>query len=79
MSNEVGAGCPRSAAFSVVVATGVSLLLALGFAIIILILRDQLTYAFTSGEAVSDAVADLTPLLAAAIVLNGVQPVLSGK
>ncbi|CAJ1956326.1 unnamed protein product [Sphenostylis stenocarpa] len=40
--------------------------------------RDVLSYAFTEGEQVAAAVSDLCPLLALAIVLNGIQPVLSG-
>ncbi|XP_041994214.1 protein DETOXIFICATION 40-like isoform X1 [Salvia splendens] len=78
VSNELGAGHPRSAAFSVVVATGTSLLVAAVFAIVTFFLRHKISYAFTSGEVVSNAVADLTPILAGAIVLNGIQPVLSG-
>ncbi|KAL0443872.1 UNVERIFIED_CONTAM: protein DETOXIFICATION 40, partial [Sesamum latifolium] len=78
VSNELGAKHPKSAAFSVVLATGISFILSVIFAFITLVLRHQLSYAFTSGEVVSDAVADLTPLLAASIILNGVQPVLSG-
>ncbi|KAG6419465.1 hypothetical protein SASPL_121687 [Salvia splendens] len=79
VSNELGAGHPRSAAFSVVVATGTSLLVAVVFAIVTFFLRHKISYAFTSGEVVSNAVADLTPILAGAIVLNGIQHVLSGK
>ncbi|KAL3848797.1 hypothetical protein ACJIZ3_010679 [Penstemon smallii] len=78
VSNEVGAGHPKSAAFCVVVVTATSFIIAVVFAIVTVILRHQLSYIFTSGEVVSDAVSDLTPLLAIAIVLNGVQPVLSG-
>ncbi|XP_028066572.1 protein DETOXIFICATION 40-like isoform X2 [Camellia sinensis] len=36
------------------------------------------SYAFTSGTTVEEAVSELAPFLAVAIVLNGVQPVLSG-
>ncbi|KAL0306817.1 UNVERIFIED_CONTAM: protein DETOXIFICATION 40 [Sesamum radiatum] len=79
VSNELGAKHPKSAAFSVVVSTGTSLILSVIFAVITLVLRHQLSYFFTSGEVVSDAVFDLTPLLAASIILNGVQPVLSGN
>lgn len=78
VSNELGAKHPKSAALSVVVSTGTSLILSVIFAFITLVFRHQLSYVFTSGEVVSDAVADLTPLLAASIILNGVQPVLSG-
>ncbi|KAI3457157.1 hypothetical protein Pfo_013820 [Paulownia fortunei] len=78
VSNELGAKHPKSAAFSVVVSTATSFLVAVIFAVASLLLRHQLSYVFTSGKVVSDAVSDLTPLLAAAILLNGIQPVLSG-
>ncbi|XP_047943507.1 protein DETOXIFICATION 40-like [Salvia hispanica] len=78
VSNELGAGHPRSAAFSVVVATGTSLLVAVAFAIVTTSLRYKISYLFTPGEVVSNAVADLTPVLAGAIILNGIQPVLTG-
>lgn len=79
VSNELGAGHPKSAAFSVVVSTGTSMVISVVFAIVTFILRHKVSYAFTEGKTVSDAVADLTPLLALAIILNGIQPVLSGK
>ncbi|KAL9145320.1 hypothetical protein ABFS82_13G034100 [Erythranthe guttata] len=78
VSNELGAKHPRSAAFSVVVSTGTSFIIAVICAIITIVFRHQMSYAFTSGKVVSDAVSDLTPLLTGAIVLNGIQPVLSG-
>ncbi|XP_074566876.1 protein DETOXIFICATION 40-like [Curcuma longa] len=78
VSNELGAGNPKSAAFSVVVVTAMSFILSVIMAIIVLALRDYLGYAFTGGETVGRAVSDLCPLLAAAIILNGIQPVLSG-
>ncbi|KAI4333546.1 hypothetical protein L6164_018336 [Bauhinia variegata] len=78
VSNELGAGHPKSSAFSVVVVTLSSLLISIIFAILVLVFRHDLSYAFTSGTAVADAVAELAPYLATAIILNGVQPVLSG-
>ncbi|KAK6134303.1 hypothetical protein DH2020_031926 [Rehmannia glutinosa] len=78
VSNELGAKHPKSAAFSVVVSTATSLIISLIFAIATLVFRHQMSYIFTSGEVVSDAVSDLAPLLAIAILLNGIQPVLSG-
>jgi MATE family multidrug resistance protein len=45
---------------------------------VILCLRNYISYLFTGGEVVSNAVADLCPLLAITIILNGIQPVLSG-
>ncbi|XP_024019321.1 protein DETOXIFICATION 40 isoform X2 [Morus notabilis] len=78
VSNEVGAGHPKSAEFAVVVVTGSSFLISLIFAILVLVLRHVISYAFTEGITVSNAVSELTPFLAVSIILNGIQPVLSG-
>ncbi|KAK4255346.1 hypothetical protein QN277_008358 [Acacia crassicarpa] len=78
VSNELGARNPKSAAFSVVVVTLLSFMISVIVAIAAMALRDVISYAFTEGEVVAAAVSDLCPLLALAIVLNGVQPVLSG-
>jgi MATE family multidrug resistance protein len=78
VSNELGAGNPRAAAFSTVVTTGVSFLLSVFEAIVVLSWRHVISYAFTDSPAVAEAVADLSPFLAITIVLNGIQPVLSG-
>lgn len=78
VSNELGAGNPKSAAFSVVVVTSVSFIISVIIAVIILALRHVISYAFTEGEVVANAVSELCPLLGITLVLNGVQPVLSG-
>lgn len=78
MSNELGAGHPKSAAFSVVVVNVLSFIVSVIAAIVVLALRDVISYAFTEGETVAKAVSDLCPLLALTLLLNGIQPVLSG-
>ncbi|KAL3502070.1 hypothetical protein ACH5RR_036519 [Cinchona calisaya] len=78
VSNELGAGHPKSAAFSVIVVNVISFIISVIAAIVILALRRVISYAFTEGEVVADAVSDLSPLLALTLVLNGIQPVLSG-
>ncbi|XBI32860.1 hypothetical protein VPH35_056247 [Triticum aestivum] len=78
VSNELGAGNPKSAFFSVWVVTGLSATISTILAVVILCLRNHISYLFTNGEAVSDAVADLSPLLAITLVLGGIQPVLTG-
>ncbi|PQQ16044.1 protein DETOXIFICATION 40 [Prunus yedoensis var. nudiflora] len=78
VSNELGAGNPKSAAFSVLVVTIVSLLIAIVEAVVVLSLRHVISYAFTDGETVANAVSHLTPYLAVTLILNGIQPVLSG-
>ena len=79
VSNELGAGNPKAAAFSVVVVNSVSLIIAVIEAMVVLALRHVISYAFTSGETVANAVSELCPFLAVTIILNGIQPVLSGN
>lgn len=79
VSNELGAGHPKAAFFSVVVVTAVCLILAVVEAVVVLSLRHVVSYMFTGGETVADTVADLCPFLAVTLVLNGIQPVLSGE
>ncbi|XP_016510656.1 protein DETOXIFICATION 40 [Nicotiana tabacum] len=78
VSNELGARHPKSAAFSVIVVTSWSFILSVIAAAIVLALRNLISYAFTGGEVVAAAVSDLCPLLAISLILNGIQPVLSG-
>ncbi|KAJ0759242.1 putative multi antimicrobial extrusion protein [Helianthus annuus] len=78
VSNELGAGHPKSAAFSVAIVTLISLIISLICAIILLFSRHSISYIFTEGETVANVVSELTPLLAISIILNGIQPVLSG-
>lgn len=78
VSNELGAGHPNSAAFSAFVVTFISFAIAVGEAIIVLYFRNVISYAFTEGETVANAVSDLCPFLAVTLITNGVQPVLSG-
>ncbi|XP_075079490.1 protein DETOXIFICATION 40-like isoform X2 [Nicotiana tabacum] len=78
VSNELGAGHPKSAAFSVIVVTACACIISVIAAITILEFRHVISYAFTGGEVVAEAVSDLCPLLALTLLLNGIQPVLSG-
>ncbi|KAH8512136.1 hypothetical protein H0E87_009369 [Populus deltoides] len=79
VSNELGAGHPKSASFSVVVVTLCSFIISVIAAIIVMIFRDSISYIFTEGEVVAKAASDLSPFLAATLILNGIQPVLSDK
>lgn len=79
VGNELGAGNPKSAAFAVFMVNFVSFIIAVVEAIVVLSLRHVISYAFTKGETVANAVSDLCPFLAVTLILNGVQPVLSGK
>lgn len=78
VSNELGAGHPSVAKFSVLVVTGTSILISIVFSAIILIFKVGLSTLFTSDTEVIEAVSEITPLLAISVFLNGIQPILSG-
>ncbi|CAK9187792.1 unnamed protein product [Ilex paraguariensis] len=79
VGNELGAGNPKSAAFSIFMVNLVSFIIAVVEAIIVLSFRHVISYAFTGSEVVAIAVSELCPFLAVTLILNGIQPVLSGK
>ncbi|GMP97953.1 hypothetical protein CsSME_00046017 [Camellia sinensis var. sinensis] len=79
VSNELGAGHDKSAAFSIAVVNLVSFILCLITAIVVLAMSNVISYAFTDGETVARAVSELCPLLSFSLILNGIQPVLFGK
>ncbi|CAK9178231.1 unnamed protein product [Ilex paraguariensis] len=78
VGNELGAGHPKAAAFSVVIVTTSSFIISVIASIVVLALRHKISYLFTEGDIVANAVSDMCPLLAVTIVLNGIQPVLTG-
>ncbi|XP_021724625.1 protein DETOXIFICATION 41-like [Chenopodium quinoa] len=78
VSNELGAAHPSVAKFSVLVVNGTSILISIVFSAVVLIFKVALSKAFTTDSEVIAAVSDLTPLLAISVLLNGVQPILSG-
>ncbi|KAK4263131.1 hypothetical protein QN277_028595 [Acacia crassicarpa] len=78
VSNELGAVHPRTAKFSLVVAVITSSLIGLLLALVLIISRDYYPSLFANDTQVQDLVKQLTPLLALCILINNVQPVLSG-
>ncbi|XP_078149977.1 protein DETOXIFICATION 40-like [Carex rostrata] len=78
VGNELGAGHAKAAEFSVIVVTLVSFVISVTLALVLLACRNYISYIFTEGETVAQAVADMSPLLATTLILNGIQPVLSG-
>jgi MATE family multidrug resistance protein len=79
VANELGAGSARRAKFAIVNVVVTSFLIGSVLFVFFLFFRGSIAYMFTESRAVADAVADLSPLLAFSILLNSVQPVLSGK
>lgn len=79
MSNELGRRDAKAAKLSIVMIAVTSLAIALVLFTIFVLFRENLAYLFTRSPDVAKAVARLSPLLAFTILLNGVQPVLSGE
>ncbi|XP_021629266.1 protein DETOXIFICATION 29 [Manihot esculenta] len=78
VSNELGAGHPRTAKFSVVVAVISSLVIGVIISAILLLTRNQYPSLFSKDSRVKELVSELTPLLAISVIINNVQPVLCG-
>ncbi|PIN01973.1 putative membrane protein, predicted efflux pump [Handroanthus impetiginosus] len=78
VSNELGAEHPRTAKFSVLVVVLSSFVIGLLISIILLIFQKQYPSLFSNSSEVKEVVYQLTPLLAFCIVVNNVQPALSG-
>ncbi|XAR48099.1 hypothetical protein NMG60_11030812 [Bertholletia excelsa] len=78
VSNELGAAHPRTAKFSVVVAVVTSFLVGLIICLILILARNVYPSLFSDSADVKELVSELTPLLALCIVIDNIQPVLSG-
>uniref|UniRef100_A0A0E0MJ46 Protein DETOXIFICATION n=1 Tax=Oryza punctata TaxID=4537 RepID=A0A0E0MJ46_ORYPU len=78
VANELGAGSARRAKFAIFNVVITSFLIGFILFVLFLFFRGSLAYIFTKSKAIADAVDDLAPLLAFSILLNSVQPVLSG-
>ncbi|GLJ41667.1 hypothetical protein SUGI_0862310 [Cryptomeria japonica] len=78
VSNELGAGHPKAAKFSVLVVVVTSLSIGLICMAIILATKNDFAALFTSSKVVIETVSNMAMLLGVTMVLNSVQPVLSG-
>ncbi|KAF9609082.1 hypothetical protein IFM89_012647 [Coptis chinensis] len=78
VANELGAGNGKAAKFATTVSVVSSLIIGLFFGVFIVVLHDKFALIFTSSTEVINAVDKLSILLALTILLNSVQPVLSG-
>ncbi|KAL6496796.1 Protein DETOXIFICATION 34 [Orobanche hederae] len=78
VSNELGSRHPRAAKYSVYVTVFESLLIGLLSMVIIMATKNHFAILFTSSDRMQKAVADLAYLLAVTMVLNSIQPVISG-
>ncbi|KAK6922274.1 Multi antimicrobial extrusion protein, partial [Dillenia turbinata] len=78
VSNELGAAHPRTAKFSVLVVVISSFIIGILLSLILLIFRGEYPALFSNNTDVRQLVYDLTPLLAICMIVDNVQPVLSG-
>ncbi|CAM8984158.1 unnamed protein product [Rhodiola kirilowii] len=78
VSNQLGAAHPRTAKFSVVVVVVQSMLVGLLLSLVLILTRSYYPSLLTDSSEVETLVDKLTPLLATCIVVNNVQPALSG-
>ncbi|XP_033136187.1 protein DETOXIFICATION 23 isoform X2 [Brassica rapa] len=78
VSNEIGSGNSKGAKFATMIVVLTSLSVGVILFFVFLFLRGRVSYIFTTSELVAAQVADLSPILAFSILLNSVQPVLSG-
>ena len=78
VANELGAGNGKGARFAMIISVTQSLIIGIIFSVLVVLLRDQIGWIFSSSETITKAVTDLSILLAFTILLNSVQPVLSG-
>lgn len=78
VSNELGLGHPRAAKYAVYVTVFQSLVIGLVCMAVVLIAKDYFAYIFTSSKVMQVATSKLAFILAITMVLNSVQPVISG-
>lgn len=79
MANELGAGNGKGAKFATTVSVVTSVIIGLFFWLLIMIFHNEFALIFSSSKPVLEEVNKLSVLLAFTILLNSVQPVLSGN
>ncbi|KAK7295106.1 hypothetical protein RJT34_18010 [Clitoria ternatea] len=78
VSNELGSGRPRATKYAVIVTVIQSLLIGIICALVILATKNHFAIIFTDSKEMIQAVSKLAGLLGITMVLNSVQPVISG-
>ncbi|XP_038998369.1 protein DETOXIFICATION 27-like [Hibiscus syriacus] len=78
VANELGAGNGKRAKFATTVSVVTSVIIGIFFWLLIMIFHDSIALIFSTSQPVLEAVSRLSLLLAFTILLNSVQPVLSG-
>jgi len=78
VANELGAGNAKGAKFATQVSVAQSIVIGVVLCVLIMIFHEYLAYIFTTSSSVIEAVHSMSFLLALTILLNSVQPILSG-
>ncbi|CAK9313042.1 unnamed protein product [Citrullus colocynthis] len=78
VANELGAGNGKGAKFATIVSVVQSTVIGVVICVVIMIFHDKIAFIFTDSSSVVEAVDSLSSLLAITILLNSIQPVLSG-
>ncbi|KAH7520483.1 hypothetical protein FEM48_Zijuj08G0148600 [Ziziphus jujuba var. spinosa] len=78
VANELGAGNGKGAKFATVVSVTTSIIIGIFFWFLIMIFHNEIALIFSSSKPVLQEVNRLSVLLALTILLNSVQPILSG-
>ncbi|XP_062096000.1 protein DETOXIFICATION 27-like isoform X3 [Humulus lupulus] len=78
VANELGAGNAKGAKFATMVSVFTSICVGLGFCLIVVVFHKKLAMIFTSSFPVIKMVNELAIMLVFSILLNCIQPVLSG-
>uniref|UniRef100_A0A7N0V5V5 Protein DETOXIFICATION n=1 Tax=Kalanchoe fedtschenkoi TaxID=63787 RepID=A0A7N0V5V5_KALFE len=78
VSNELGAGNSQRANFAVKIVSVTSVSIGVVIMIVVLATRDIFPYLFTTSDAVAKETTKLATFLAITVLLNSLQPVLSG-
>lgn len=79
VSNELGLGHPRTAKYSIYVALFQSFLIGIVCMFVIIDTKNYYAVIFTDSPAMQRVVASLSGLLGITMLLNSIQPVISGK
>lgn len=79
MSNELGRRDAKAAKFAILMTVLTSFSIGFVLFVFFLVFKENAAYFFTNSKEVAEAVARLSPLLAISLLLNSVQPVLSGE
>ncbi|KAM7262213.1 hypothetical protein ACFE04_021290 [Oxalis oulophora] len=78
VANELGAGNGKGAKFATTVSVMQSIVIGIFFCVLIMTFHNEFGLIFTTSELVLNAVSKLSVLLGFTILLNSVQPILSG-